>query len=255
MIRAFSFLIGVMSAVPALSDDVLIIGEIHDNPAHHETQADVVKALTPRALVFEMLTSEQASKVTPEVRDDMQALAKAVNWAESGWPDFKMYFPIFEAAPDARIYGAQVPRDVARSAFETGISDIFAGDARQFGLAQPLPDAQQSEREAMQMAAHCDALPERLLPAMVEVQRLRDAELARVTIKAFEETGGPVAVITGNGHARQDWGMPVYLERAAPDLEVHVIGQAEEGSKLDGRFDEVISAKPVDRPDPCAAFQ
>ncbi|MRU15197.1 hypothetical protein FDP25_07110 [Roseovarius sp. A21] len=255
MSRVFIFWVAMVCASPLAAQDILVIGEIHDNPAHHETQAELVQSFSPKALVFEMLTSEQAGQVTPSVRNDMKALADAVSWADSGWPDFAMYYPIFEAAPEARIYGAQVPRDVARAAFEKGVAESFLGDAIRFGLTEPLPEAEQDQREAMQMVAHCDALPDHLVPAMVDIQRLRDAEIARVAIQAMQDTGGPVAVITGNGHARRDWGMPVYLQRAAPDLELRVIGQAEDGSELRGIFDEVISAHPVDRPDPCAAFQ
>jgi uncharacterized iron-regulated protein len=255
MIRVVAFLFAVIPLVPAAAQDVLILGEVHDNPAHHVTQAARVAEFEPAALVFEMLTPEQAADITPDTRDDMGALSETLNWAESGWPDFAMYYPIFAAAPDAKIYGALVPRDAARAAFETGLAKSFSGNPEFYGLTDPLPDAQQQEREAMQMAAHCDALPEDLLPAMVDIQRLRDAELARATRTAMQETGGPVAVITGNGHARRDWGVPAYLERVAPDLDLHVVGQSEDGRALDGVFDEVVTTDPRDRPDPCAAFQ
>src|SRR6056297_770307 len=178
MSRIFLFGVVMFCAAPLAAQDVVVIGEIHDNPAHHEAQAELVQTVEPRALVFEMLTSEQASQIKPSVRNDMQALADAVNWADSGWPDFAMYYPIFEAAPEARIYGAQIPRDVARAAFEKGVAESFSGDAVRFGLAEPLPEAEQDQREAMQMVAHCDALPQHLLPTMVAIQRLRDAELA-----------------------------------------------------------------------------
>jgi len=255
MIRVVLVLLAIISPFPVFAQDVLILGEVHDNPAHHETQAARVAQFAPAALVFEMLTPEQAGDVTPATRKTMGALSEALDWSESGWPDFAMYYPIFTAAPDAKIYGAQVPRDVARAAFESGMAESFSGDPELYGLTDPLPDAQKKQREAMQMAAHCDALPEDLLPAMVDIQRLRDAELARATVTAMQETGGPVAVITGNGHARRDWGIPAYLERVTPELDLHVVGQSEDGRALDGVFDDVVTADPVDRPDPCAAFQ
>jgi uncharacterized iron-regulated protein len=252
VIAAFAVL-AMASAVSA--QDVLILGEIHDNPAHHELQAERVAGFAPAALVFEMLTPEQAELITPDNRDDPGALAEVLKWAKSGWPDFAMYHPIFTAAPEARIYGAQVPRDVARAAFETGIEEAFSGDPAVYGLDAPLPEDEQVTREAMQMSAHCNALPKDILPGMVQIQRLRDAELAHAVVRAMVETGGPVAVITGNGHARRDWGLPVYLGHAAPDLELHVVGQTEDDAPLQGVFDEVVSAPSVDRPDPCAAFK
>lgn len=255
MIRVVACLFFTLYSLPSAAQDVLILGEVHDNPAHHAFQAERVAELQPAAIVFEMLTPDQASNITPENRASMAKLAAALRWEGSGWPDFSMYYPIFSAAPDAEIYGAQVPRGAARDVRDAGLAQSFSGDAALYGLTEPLPDAQQTDREAMQMAAHCDALPEELLPAMVDIQRLRDAELARAVVSAMRNTGGPVAVITGNGHARRDWGVPSFLQRVAPELDLLVIGQAEAGRAIHGTFDKVVTAEPVDRPDPCAAFQ
>ena len=239
----------------ASAQDVAILGEVHDNPAHHAEQASHVAALAPKALVFEMLTPEQAGRVTPDLVADAGAMAEALEWEAGGWPEFALYHPIFAAAPGARIYGAQVTREAARAVFETGPAEAFGPEADAYGLSEPLPPGEQAAREALQMAAHCDALPEEALPGMVAVQRLRDAVLARAVVQALAETGGPVAVITGNGHARRDWGVPAYLGRVAPDLVVHVLGQTEDDAPLEGGFDEVVSTPAADRPDPCAAFR
>ena len=59
--------------------------------------------IAPTALVFEMLTPDQASRITPELVADEAALGEALNWAGSGWPDFTMYYPIFAAAPEAAV--------------------------------------------------------------------------------------------------------------------------------------------------------
>ncbi|MDZ7709068.1 MAG: ChaN family lipoprotein [Roseovarius sp.] len=245
----------LLTAMPAAAQDVWILGEVHDNPAHHAAQAERVADIAPRALVFEMLTAAQADRVTPDLIADAEAMAEVLDWEASGWPDFAMYHPIFVAASEAEIYGAQVPREAARAVFDGGLAESFGDGAGTYGLTDPLPETEQAAREAMQRTAHCDALPEEMLPGMVAVQRLRDAVLAQAVVRAMRETGGPVAVITGNGHARRDWGVPAYLARVAPDLEVHVLGQTEEGRALEGGFDEVLSAPAVDRPDPCAAFR
>jgi uncharacterized iron-regulated protein len=127
--------------------------------------------------------------------------------------------------------------------------------AAQFGLTDALPPDQQTAREALQKAAHCDALPDEMLPMMVTVQRLRDAMLADAALAALEETGGPVIVITGNGHARKDWGAPFYITAAAPDIVVFSLGQGEAGQMPDGGFDLLMDGPAVDRGDPCEAFR
>jgi uncharacterized iron-regulated protein len=237
------------------AQDITVIGEVHDNPAHHDFQARRVSDIAPAAIVFEMLSPDQAARLGPDAPKDEAGMAALLEWESSGWPDFSMYYPIFAAAPEARIFGAGVGREVARQAMEGGFDEVMRGDAARFGLTASLPEAEQEAREALQMAAHCDALPEEMLPAMVRIQRLRDAMLARKALLALEETGGPVVVITGNGHARQDWGAPALIAKAAPEVEVFVIGQTEDGVPLSGGFDEVTSAPAAERDDPCAAFR
>lgn len=255
MTRLFLALSLLLCPLGASAADIVVIGEVHDNPVHHENQARIVAGVAPVALVFEMLTPEQAGQVTPSSRGDEHALEAALGWNASGWPDFTHYYPIFAAAPEAAIFGAAVPRAQAREAMEQGPATVFGADAARFGLTEALPEAEQSAREALQMSAHCDALPETMLPAMVDIQRLRDVALARAALVAHEATGGPVVVITGNGHARRDWGMPAVLARVAPALTLRVIGQTEDGAPLSGGFDEILSAPTPERPDPCAAFR
>jgi uncharacterized iron-regulated protein len=234
---------------------IVIVGEVHDNPQHHETQAQIVDRLQPESVVFEMLSPQQVVRITPESRRDEQALREALDWENSGWPDFAMYYPIFAAAPEAAIHPALLSRDAARAVMQDGTETVFGGEAGLYGLTEPLDADQQTAREAMQMSAHCDALPAEMLPAMVQIQRLRDAVLARAALTALDETDGTVVVITGNGHARADWGVPVYLEAARPGLPIVTIGQGEDGRAPDGRYDIVLTAPAPTRGDPCDAFQ
>jgi uncharacterized iron-regulated protein len=234
--------------------DVVLLGETHDNPDHHDNQRAIVESLKPRAIVWEMLTHEQAEKVTETLIADKAGLDQALDWANTGWPSFDMYYPIFQALSEANSYGGHLPRDAARLAFNTGIETAFGGEAKAYGLTEPLAEVEQSAREASQMRAHCDAMPEEMLPNMVDIQRLRDAILARAIVNAFAETGGPVAVITGTGHARKDWGVPVYLARVVPEITVFALGQSEDG-QIVGEFDSVLDSPKVARDDPCAAFK
>lgn len=233
--------------------DIVILGEVHDNPWHHENQAAAVAARQPAALVFEMLTPEQADRVSPDLMSDAEALRATLDWDESGWPDFAMYAPIFAAAPDAHVYGAAVPRDALRGVV-MGDGELPA-DAARWGLDAALPEEQQAAREAMQAEAHCDALPETMLPGMVLAQRVRDAALARAALRALDDTGGPVLVITGNGHARTDWGMPAKLARAAPDVAVLSVGQLEAAPDDSPPYDLWVVTPEAERPDPCDAFR
>ncbi|MDQ2094658.1 ChaN family lipoprotein [Rhodalgimonas zhirmunskyi] len=233
--------------------EVAFLGEVHDNAQAHLAQAAALRAAAPKAVVFEMLSPEQAARLTPEARGDVAALGDVLGWEEAGWPDFTIYAPIFAALGEARAYGAAVPREAARGVMQTGIAAAFGTEAVRYGLDQPLGAQEQAARETFQMEAHCNALPEEMLPVMVDIQRYRDAALARAVAQALQDTGGPVAVITGNGHARRDWGAPVYVARALPEAVIFTLGVGEPGGP-EGRFDAVIEVPAAEREDPCAAF-
>lgn len=232
---------------------VVILGEVHDNETHHLNQARAIRAITPAALVFEMLTPEQAASVTTANRGDADRLADALGWAGSGWPDFALYWPVFAAAEGAAIFGGNLAHDKVRRAIEDGAAAVFGPGAAQFGLDQALPEAEQALREAGQARAHCNALPEHLLAGMVEAQRLRDAALAKAVLNALEMSGPPVVVITGNGHARRDWGIPAVL--ALADIEVLSIAQFEVSAPDNSPFDHYLLTDTAERDDPCEMFR
>lgn len=234
---------------PALAQDILILGEVHDNPGHHLRQAGELTRFAPAAVVYEMLTPAQAQAAMESDRTPA-AIATVTGWADSGWPEFDLYAPVFAAAPQARIIGAGVPRADARRAMTEGPAAVL-GDAR-VGFA-PLPGAQQASREAELQEAHCNALPEEILPGMVAAQRLRDAALALAAADALAQ-GGPVAVITGNGHARADWGVPAILAQVAPHARVETLGQFEAPPEGAVPFDRIAISPAPARDDPCAAF-
>ncbi|MBC2836377.1 ChaN family lipoprotein [Paragemmobacter straminiformis] len=240
-----------LDALPQV--DIVLLGEVHDNPLHHANQARAVAAIAPAALVFEMLLPEQVKRLPKDMADAARVDA-AIGWTERGWPDFALYRPIFAAAPKARVYGADVPqRDVRRAAMD-GAAAVMAG----FGLDKALPEGVQDQRETELWAAHCFAMPKGAMAGMVQVQRLRDAALARAAIRALRETGGPVAVILGAEHARTDWGVPALIRAEAPALTVLSVGQVEgSDGPQDGPqpFDLWIATDGVaGRDDPCAAF-
>jgi hypothetical protein len=235
-----------------------VIGEIHDHPAHHENQGAVIAALAPTAVVFEMLSPEAASAWDPALLADPASLDAALGWTGAGWPGIDLYLPVFQAIPEgAAVLGAAPPGEAVRAAIEVGAAEAFeaVGDPARFGLAEPLPPEEQAAREAMQGAVHCDALPPGLLPGFVEAQRLRDAAFARAVLDALEAHGPPVVLVTGNGHARTDWGVPAALARAAPATRVHAIVQTA-SPEAAPPADAAVTTPPRPAPaeDPCAAF-
>ena len=106
---------GVASADEAAAEmlagaDVIILGEIHDNPQHHQVQADLINRLQPRAVIWEMITPAQAAALTPQILQSAERTAQVLNWEASGWPDFSLYAPVFKAAAQAAHRCSRKPR-------------------------------------------------------------------------------------------------------------------------------------------------
>lgn len=235
--------------------DVIVTGEVHDNALHHLGQAKAIAVINPKAVVFEMLSPKQAALITPALLKDHAALAAALEWESSSWPDFALYYPVFAALGEARVYGAARPRDQVRRAFSEGAAAVFGVGADQYGLDQELPKAQLEQRLQAQFEAHCEAMPLTMMGGMVEAQRFRDAAFGATVVRAFEEVGGPVVLIAGNGHARKDWGVPAVLAVGKPDLNVLSIGHLEAPVEDTPPFDLWVITDAATREDPCLTFK
>ena len=205
----------------------VLLGERHDHPDHHRLQAELVRARTHAgqrpALAFEMLDVTQQPAVDAALMahpEDAQALAKAVDWAGSGWPDFSLYAPVFSAGLQAHlpIVAANLPRAQVRELVMKGPQALPADLRARLGLEAPVPEAEaKAVREELDRS-HCGQLPQEMLEPMALAQRARDAMMADRLLETVTADGA--VLITGNGHVREDRGVPAHLERRVKDVSV-----------------------------------
>jgi uncharacterized iron-regulated protein len=201
---------------------ILLLGETHDNPDHHRIQAELLSAFAVRhdmpVVVFEMLDRRQQTAVDASLHahpGDVDALAQAMDWASSGWPDWWMYRPVFEAAvrAHAKILAGGLDRAVAMQVAHEGPAAFDPSLDHEFGLSTPLPpDAQADVRQEMR-ESHCGLLPETMLDSMGLVQRVRDALMAERLREGASNHQGAL-LVAGAGHVRRDRGVPALLARA-----------------------------------------
>jgi uncharacterized iron-regulated protein len=211
--------------------DFALLGETHDNPDHHRLQARMLRAIIAAgrrpAVAFEMLNAGQQGAVDEALRRDPRdpdALARAVRWSSSGWPDFALYRPIFAAALGAGlpIVATDLSRERAREVVSRGVSVLEPPVRAMLERQGPLPeDVARAYREEMYQS-HCRQLPESMLEPMVLMQRARDAEIAYHVLEAGKD-GGAV-LIAGTGHVRNDRAVPAYLAHEAPGRTLVAIG-------------------------------
>lgn len=257
-----------------IEPQVLLLGEIHDNPAHHRLQAEAIAALADAgrdpAIVFEMIPADFAGRLQAQLAsapDDAAALGAALEWEARGWPDWRIYEPIARVALDANldILPGDLPGETVRSLSSEGLAALPAEEQARLGLDVPLAAGDAARLAETLRAAHCDLLPEAAIAPMQAVQRARDGALARAIVEA---PGSNRVLIAGAGHVRRDWGVPAILARLAPELETLSVAFVEvEAGKTDpaAYLPEADGAEPVydllvftertAREDPCAALR
>lgn len=249
------------------ASDIVILGEIHDNPVHHQIQARIVQELVSRgrrpALVWEMVPRLMQPLLT-DYRGSASTLGEILAWEERGWPDWRLYQPIAEVAIAAGLpmRAGDLDSLTVRRIFAKG-TGYALGPVRQrrLRLDQPLPDDVQAAMLEEQAKAHCDLLPPARLPPMVDVQRARDAALAESSLYALTARGADsVVLITGAAHARRDRAVPAVLAQIAPTVTVFSIALQEgpampEADTGAGKpFDAVLHTAAGPDVDHCAAL-
>lgn len=219
----------------------VILGETHDNPEQHRLQRAVLDALAgePRVLAMEQFDSEHQAAIDLARPAGVEAVADAGRFDRKGW-NWPLYRPLVEFALEHGwpIAAANLSRSAARA--------LVAEPARS-GLPAA-PPAVQAALERDIVEGHCGKAPEpKRLAGMVEAQRARDARMASVI------RGRRSVLIAGNGHARRDRGVPVYLA----DDEVLSIAFTEVDKSAPGDYDAASYdylwfTSRAERGDPCA---
>ena len=206
--------------------EFVLLGEKHDNPDHHRLQAEVLRGLIAAgrrpAVGFEMFSVDDAGAITNHLARaprDAAGLGPALNWQNSGWPDWAMYQPIAAAALAAnlKIIATNLPLASARKMSRDGLA-LEPSVQRDLGLDRPLPAALAATMAADIRKSHCGYGSAEMIQTMVQVQRARDAQMAQSLIAAADTEGA--VLIAGAGHVRSDYGIPIHLAAKAPGRQV-----------------------------------
>jgi uncharacterized iron-regulated protein len=217
---------------------VVLLGEVHDNEAQHQVRAAALKRFLEAgarpSLAFEQFDRERQADID-RARDERppegQSLADHVIErgirGKGGW-NWTLYRPYVELALEygLPIVAANLSREDAGRIAREGAAAVFSEtDLRRLGLDRR-DDGLQSTFEAIVQEAHCNLLPTSALPGLARAQIARDAVLAD-SIRPFLARG--VVLLTGNGHARLDVGVPLHF---TPEERRHVwsIGLLETGA-------------------------
>jgi uncharacterized iron-regulated protein len=215
---------------------VVLLGEVHDNAAQHALRAQALRAILQSggrpAIAFEQFDASAQAPIDQARRDrprDVDYLVAQARGA-AGW-NWAMYKPFIALALeyDLPIVAANLARaDAMQLATSAAPSDAPAELVR--------------AQEEVAKTGHCNLLPPEAVPGIARAQIARDRALAQ-SIAPHAERG--VVLLTGNGHARKDIGVPRWL--AVPNISIALVEDEEDA----GAYDYYIVTERAARPDPC----
>jgi uncharacterized iron-regulated protein len=248
--------------------NVLLLGETHDNPLHHEIQQKLLKARIESgarpALMMEQLDAESqpaldralAGSNRNEVLNSVAKLIKFTDW--------QFYRPFLAIAIDNKlpVIAANIPSQRLQPVIWNGYAAYDADELKRLAVEEVWSESRQNYLVTHMGGAHCGQLRDELRAGLSRSQRLRDALMVDSAVSSI---GRSVVAIVGSSHARRDIGLPLYFAVRAPAARIFSIGFVEvspgktdpkayeaDSATGDAPYDVIWFTPRVERTDPCA---
>ena len=202
--------ISLGEAIPALKQNqIILIGEHHDNKKHHAAQLIIIRALKEAgaqvAVGLEMFRSDSQQALDRWVAGKMDASEfKKIyfdNWSYP-WSDYGM---IFDYARDEKIplIGLNVPMEIPRQVAHQGFQSL--DKAQREKLSNITCRVDQAYMNYIKKAFGAHAHGDLNFTYFCEAQLVWDNVMAINTLDYLDKNPEAlVVVLTGTGHARKD---------------------------------------------------
>lgn len=238
------------------SKPIVLLGEVHDNAEQHALRLRAFRAWLAQgarpALLMEAFDRPRQPKIDHAVAAisgdataaDADAVIDAGAPGRAGW-NWDFYKPYVELALRFRlpIVAANVGRDEARGVISDGLAP--------HGFDADIPPALQAAQAAAVEASHCGLIGATLAGKMAAAQIARDQFMAQM-VQAHQDRG--VLLLAGNGHLRNDIGVPYWLSPGVR-AQTESVGVLEAGDDSAAAYDRSVFTPAQARPDPCTAMR
>ena len=250
--------------------NVLLLGETHDNPQHHDIQQKLLKARIGSgarpALLMEQLDSENQAALDLALAGSNQDEALNTATGLIKFTDWKFYRPFLATAIDNKlpVIAANISSRQLQPVIWQGFAAYDVAALKRMAVEEVWSESRQNYMLRHIGGAHCGQIRDELRAGLTRSQRLRDALMADAAVSSI---GRGIVAIVGSSHARRDVGIPLYLAARDPSARIFSIGFVEvipgrdapetyetESASGDAPYDVIWFTPRVARADPCADF-
>ncbi len=210
--------------------DFILIGESHDNPCDHHTQARVIELMAMEGQKY-VLGLEMVSVERQEILGmfnegfiNVDQLPDMLQWQDHWGYDFELYRPIFDKA---RAYlipvkALNLPSHVTRNISHHGLDNLPPEDKEYLPekLIEPPEEQLQMLREQFELHEDLIQADQVKFRRFVAAQSAWDTKMAYEAVKALEGKQKSVIILAGTGHVAMGWGIEHRLRQLLPEARI-----------------------------------
>ncbi len=199
--------------------DVVLFGELHDNPISHWFEYEVMTDLfDSRQLILgaEMIEADNQAQLDDYLNDTIDQ--KGLDTLARLWKNYKTdYAPLVDFAKDTGLsfIATNIPRRYATMVYKNGFEALDTLSAEEKNWMAPLPIVFDSTlatyREILEM------MGDHGTPNLVKAQAMKDATMAYFILKNYRE-GALFLHFNGAFHSKSYEGILWYLLQNKPEL-------------------------------------
>ncbi|CAO0823143.1 PDZ domain-containing protein [Desulfarculales bacterium] len=205
---------------------VLLVGEVHDHPGHHQIQLDMLKSMADQGGVLvvgvEWLESSAQADCDEFSNGDLsvEQFAQKVNWSERWGFPLELYAPILEFVRQRRLplVALNAPVGVVRQVARQGLGSLKPQQRALLAPALDLGDPAYRRLIEAQFKMHSQGRgpsQEDFFTAQVARDETMSHRLAQA-LHPWPDSGKRAVVLVGAGHLAYGQGLPMRLARRLP---------------------------------------
>ncbi len=210
---------------------LVYVGEVHDNPASHRLELEILKAMQLRhpgqfSLGMEMFNSEQQPALDLWVAGELneKEFLRKSRWYENWGGDFELYRELLEYCRDHRIavIGLNATRETGRKVSMTALHQLDS-EVREMLPEMDMSDPYQRQMVKAIFGSH--GVGATLLESFQRRQTLWDETMAESVANFMRENQERrMVVVAGGWHINYGFGIPRRVHRRLPIPYVSVGG-------------------------------
>jgi uncharacterized iron-regulated protein len=210
--------------------NVLLLGEVHDNPLHHDFQKKLLQAQLDSgsrpSLLMEQFNSDSQERLDVALANSNrdEAFSNAAELIKFG--DWQLYAPLLSMAVDYKlpVIAANISNAQLKPVMQQGFNAYDPEDMKRVAVEAVWSESRDNFLSQSMEGTHCGQLSPQWRAGLVRGQRLRDALMVDAAVSSF---GRGVVGIVGRNHARRDIGLPLYFAARNPAARIVSIGMLE----------------------------